>query len=156
MSNGSTLSSFVLWSHFFPMSFIICAFSYWANHNDSFGYHLMTSKAVCSIQTFLPISADLYMQMLTQHLHLDILVYLKFKLSRTKILLFPFSKLFLWVLGSLGKWHHYSLVHWIHAQESLSVPSFFHALPSQNVHKVIMTFISFKVFQIVSFPFKSQ
>ena len=64
-----------------------------------------------SIQAFLPISADLYIKILTQHLYLDILVYLKFKLSKTKILFFPFSKLFLRVLRSLRRWHHHSLIH---------------------------------------------
>lgn len=44
----------------------------------------------------------------------------------------PLSKLFLWNLGSLGRWHHRSLVHQIQAQESCCVPpSFLHSSKSK-------------------------
>lgn len=58
--HGSALSSLLLPRHVFPMSLIICAFLMQANCTQNFGYHLIISKALHSVQASLSVSVDLY------------------------------------------------------------------------------------------------
>lgn len=101
------------------------------------------------MKTSLPISIDLYIQLFTGHLHLDISV-----TSQVQNVQYPNPILPLSQNSSseiLGVLEDGTIIHWFirfRPRNPVVLLPLFCTLPSQIVHKAIMTYVSLKVFQI--------